>query len=110
MKFRALYIVWCYVFCLTATNCCMSTMSTDNDRLTQSLQTVEKSIPLPYDALLDKAVGRYAAMPLSETFLPFAPSIDSALAQRGMPAELRYLPVALSGMKAICDQLLEAIK
>ena len=97
MKFRALFIAWCCVFCLTVNNCCMSS---DSDRLSQGLKTVEKSIPLPYDALLDKVVGRYAAMPLSETFLPFAPSIDSALAQRGMPAELRYLPVALSGMKA----------
>lgn len=82
----------------------MSTMSTDNDRLTQSLQTVEKSIPLPYDAMLDNVVGHYAAMPLSETFVLYAPYIDSALAQRDMPHELRYLPVALSGMKANSQQ------
>jgi len=79
-------------------------MSSDSDRLAQGLKTVEKSIPLPYDALLDKVVGRYASMPLSETFVPYASSIDSALAQRGMPAELRYLPVALSGMKANSQQ------
>ena len=101
MRSRALCIIWCCFFCLAANNCCVSS---DSDRLSQGLKTVEKSIPLPYDALLDKVVGHYAVMPLSETFVSYAPSIDSALAQRGMPAELRYLPVALSGMKANSQQ------
>ena len=96
MRFRLLFIVWSCVFCLVANNCCVSS---DSNKLAKGLKSIEKSIPLPYHESLDQVMERYASMPLSETFLKYSTMIDSAPLQRGMPTELRYLPVALSGMK-----------
>ena len=101
MRFKTLFILWCGVFCLAANNCCVSSGS---DRLAHELKNVEKSIPLPYHESLDQVVSRYASWPLSETFTHYSDFIDAALQQRGMPSELRYLPVALSGMKGNSQQ------
>lgn len=61
---------------------------------------MEKDIPLPYHSALDKTVKQLSTTSLPKTFTKYEAFIDSALMQRGMPLELRYLPYALSGMKA----------
>lgn len=97
MKFRALFILWSCVFCLTANNCCVSSGS---DAFANELKSMEKAIPLPYNDALDKTVKLLDGKNLPVTFTKYEAFIDSALIQRGMPLELRYLPYALSGMRA----------
>lgn len=97
MKFNALIIIWSCIFCLAANNCCVSSGS---DGMAKELKSMEKSIPLPYHDALDKTVKQLADKSLPETFTKHQAFIDTALAQRDMPLELRYLPYALSGMKA----------
>ena len=97
MKFRTLFIIWSCIFCLAANNCCVSSGS---DSFANELKSMEKDIPLPYHEVLDKTVKQLANKSLPNTFMKYEAFIDSALVQRGMPMELRYLPYALSGMKA----------
>ena len=74
-------------------------MSSDSDKLTQGLKKTEKSIPLPYHDGLEKTIQDFTSKPFSNQFLAYEAMIDTALSQRNMPAELRYLPLALSGMR-----------
>jgi membrane-bound lytic murein transglycosylase D len=97
MKFKALFILWSCIFCLAANNCCVSSGS---DGLARELKSLEKDIPLPYHDALDKTVKQLSGKSLPTTFTKYEAFIDTALVQRGMPLELRYLPYALSGMKA----------
>ena len=97
MKFRALFILWSCIFCLAANNCCVSSGS---DSLARELKSLEKDIPLPYHDALDKTVKQLSGKSLPTTFTKYEAFVDTALVQRGMPFELRYLPYALSGMKA----------
>ncbi|MBR4562680.1 MAG: LysM peptidoglycan-binding domain-containing protein [Bacteroidales bacterium] len=97
MKFRALFILWSCIFCLAANNCCVSSGS---DAFANELKSMEKAIPLPYNDALDKIVKQLDGKSLPITFTKYEAFIDTALAQRGMPSELRYLPYALSWMKA----------
>ena len=97
MKFKALFIIWSCIFCLAANNCCVSSGS---DGLAKELKSLEKDIPLPYHNALDKTVKQLSGKSLPTTFTKYEAFIDTALVQRGMPMELRYLPYALSGMKA----------
>ncbi len=91
-----LFIIWTCLFCLAAHNCCVSS---DSDKLTQGLKKTEKSIPLPYHDGLEKTIQDFSSKPFSNQFLTYSALIDTALSQRNMPAELRYLPLALSGMR-----------
>ena len=91
-----LFIIWTCLFCLAAHNCCVSS---DSDKLTHELKETEKNIPLPYHEGLENTVKHYSSLTLSNQFLTYSAFIDSALSQRNMPAELRYLPLALSGMR-----------
>lgn len=91
-----LFIIWTCLFCLAAHNCCVSS---DSDKLTQGLKKTEKSIPLPYHEGLEKTILNYTTTPFSNQFLTYSAFIDTALSQRNMPSELRYLPLALSGMR-----------
>ena len=97
VKFKALFILWSCIFCLAANNCCVSSGS---DAFANELKSMEKAIPLPYNDALDKIVKQLDGKSLPMTFTKYEAFIDTALAQRGMPSELRYLPYALSGMKA----------
>jgi membrane-bound lytic murein transglycosylase D len=74
-------------------------VSSDSDKLTQGLKKTEKSIPLPYHDGLEKTIQDFSSKPFSNQFLTYSALIDTALSQRNMPAELRYLPLALSGMR-----------
>jgi len=75
-------------------------VSSGSDGMAKELKSMEKSIPLPYHDALDKTVKQLADKSLPGTFTKYQAFVDTALAQRGMPLELRYLPYALSGMKA----------
>lgn len=97
MKFRALFVFWACFFCLAANNCCVSS---DKEVFAKELKSMEKDIPLPYHEALDKTMKQLADKNLPTTFMTHETFIDSALLQRGMPLELKYLPYALSGMKA----------
>ena len=97
MKFKALLILWSFFFCLAANNCCVSSGS---DEMAKELKSMEKDIPLPYHDALDKTMEQLADKNLPETFTRYQAFVDTALVQRGMPLELRFLPYALSGMKA----------
>jgi len=96
MRFKALFILWCSVFCLAANNCCVSS---DSDRLASALKNMEKAIPLPYHTALDETVRSYETKPLPDMFVIYESFLDSALTERDMPLELKYLPLALSEMK-----------
>ena len=97
MRFKILFIFWTCVFCLAVNNCCVSS---DSDKIAEGLKKWEKTIPLPYHDGLDKTVNLYANKTLSDNFLTYSAIIDTALMQRNMPLELRYLPLALSGMRS----------
>ena len=96
MKIKILKILWLFVFCLAANNCCVSS---DSDRIAKRLKSLEHTLPLPYHERLDKAVQAYSAKALPDAFVVSEPFLDSALSQHGMPKEMKYLPLALSGMR-----------
>ena len=96
MRFKVLFILWTSIFCLAVNNCCVSS---DSDKIIEGLKKCEKTIPLPYHDGLERTVNLYANKSLSDNFLTYSALIDTALVQRNMPLELRYLPLALSGMK-----------
>ena len=83
--------------CLMASASCAST---DAQAIAKRLKSLEKDIPLPYnDALIDVA-DRYAAKPLPASFLAYEAFVEPELQKRGMPLEIKCLPVALSQMKS----------
>ena len=96
MKIRFLKILLLFAFCLAANNCCVSS---DSDKIVKRLKSLESTLPLPYHERLDKAVQTYANKTLPDAFLVSERFLDSALAQRGMPKEMKYLPLALSAMR-----------
>ena len=97
MKYKALIVFWSCIFCLAANNCCVSS---GKNGMAKELKSIEKDIPLPYHEALDKTMKELANKSLPKTFKNHEAFVDSALVQRSIPLELRYLPYALSGMKA----------
>ena len=100
MRIRVLFIIWSCLFCLVDNNCCLASGSNE---LAKELKSMEKDILLPYHSALDKTVKQLSTTSLPKTFTKYEAFVDSVLIQRGMPLELRYLPYALSGMKANYD-------
>lgn len=96
MRFKVLFILWTSIFCFAVNNCCVSS---DSDKIAEGLKKWEKTIPLPYHEGLERTVNLFATKQLSDNFLTYSAIIDTALVQRDMPLELRYLPLALSGMR-----------
>ena len=78
-----------------ANNRCVS--SANND-FANELKSNENVIPFPYHSSLDNTVSQLAGKSLPETFTRYEAFVDSALAERNIPMELKYLPYALSGM------------
>ena len=89
-------LIWFCLFCLAASD---GFAASDPDELALALDKLETHIPLPYHDGLETTVVRMAGKPMSNTFLTESAMIDSALLRRGMPLELRYLPLAMSGMR-----------
>ena len=96
MKFKVLFIIWTSIFCLAVNNCCVSS---DSDKVIEGLKKWEKTIPLPYHDGLEKTINLFANKSLSDNFATYSAMIDTALMHRNMPLELKYLPLALSGMR-----------
>ena len=96
MKFKVLFIIWTSIFCLAVNNCCVSS---DSDKVIEGLKKWEKTIPLPYHDGLERTINLFANKSLSDNFVTYSTMIDTALMHRNMPLELKYLPLALSGMR-----------
>lgn len=96
MKIKLLKIVCLFVFCLAANNCCVSS---DSDKIVKRLKNLESTLSLPYHERLDKTIQSYTSKSLPDAFVVSEPFLDSALAQRGMPQQMKYLPLALSAMR-----------
>lgn len=97
MRSKILAILWSCFFCLAVHNSCVSS---DNSDIAKELESMEHGIPMPYHKALDKKVTQLAKKQLPETFKVHESFIDSMLLVHNMPTELKYLPYALSGMKA----------
>lgn len=99
MKFNLLIIFWSCLFVLTANNRCASSVNEgNNEGIVKELKDNESAIPLPYNAALDNTVKQLAEKNLPKTFTKYEAFIDSALVERNIPMEVKYLPYALSGM------------
>lgn len=96
MKFRLLFILLSCLVCLMVNNCCVSS---GMDNVPNELKSTEKGIPLPYHEDLAEMLKSRASKPVSSVFLQYEPFLDSALTERKMPLELKYLPLSLSGMR-----------
>lgn len=97
MNYRALTIVFSILFCLTTNHCCVSSGS---DAITKELKTIEKKeIPLPFHPDLVNVVEKYENESLPDLFLNQEALIEAELESRGIPLELKYLPLAFSGMR-----------
>ena len=60
---------------------------------------MEKDIPLPYHDALVKVVKRYETKPLPAVFAEFDSFVEDELLKRGIPLEMKYLPMALTDHK-----------
>lgn len=89
------------MFCLATSHQCMSS---GTDKLPETLKQLEKEVPLPYHQDLDAIVRKLSNTAIPAAFAAHEPFLDSLLLDRGMPQELKYLPLALSGMKADYQQ------
>ena len=78
-------------------------MSSDAQTVAKRLKTMENGLPLPFHDDLVKRIDRLAATTFPDTFTEYDAFVEGELAQRGMPLELRCLPLALSGMKTYYD-------
>lgn len=96
MKFNRISIIALFVFCLAASGSCVSS---DADIVAKKLKTMEKDIPLPYNDNLLKRIDRYASKTFSNAFTEYDTFVETELTKRGMPLELRCLPLALSDMR-----------
>jgi len=96
MNFKALVIVLSLVFCVTVNNRCVSS---DANAISKELKTMEKDIPLPYHEDLIQFVERYRERELPELFTKYESFIETELQQRGIPVEMKYLPISLSEMQ-----------
>lgn len=76
-----------------------SCVSSANDGLNRKLKGTEKTIPLPYHDTLVGKVRLLEQKQLPLNFGTYETFIESELAQREMPIELKYLPYALSGFR-----------
>ena len=96
MKSNRLTIILSFIFCLLASNCCVSS---DAQGMAKKLKAMEKDIPLPYHEALPSIVQNRASKTISCDMERYETFIDKELAKRSMPLEMKYLPFALSQMK-----------
>ena len=101
MKFRLLSIISTFVFCFAACNSCVSS---DAHTVQKRLKAMENDLPLPFHDDLVKRIDFYAAKTFPNTFSALDTFLEAELTRRGMPLELRCLPLALSGMRTDYQQ------
>ncbi len=70
----------------------------DSVQVCKRLATIERAIPLPYHPTLGAAIQTYEAKPLPAEFVKYDSLITQELRRNQLPEELRFLPLALSGM------------
>ena len=101
MKINRIPIIILFVFCLAASGSCVSS---DAEIVAKRLKTMEKDIPLPiHDGLL-KRIDKMAKKTFPNNFTKYDSFVEVELTKRGMPLELRCLPLALSGMRTYYRQ------
>ena len=93
MNVRTLVIVLSSVFCMTVNNRCVSS---DANAISKELKTMENEVPLPYHQDLLIFMERYRDRALPESFIKYESFIETELQQRGIPLEMKYLPISLS--------------
>lgn len=96
MKFKIIGIAFAWVICLASGACCLPS---DGLTIAKKLKMMEDAIPLPYHDALPDIVKRCAAEPVVFDFEAFGPFVEAELSKRGIPLEIKYLPMALSRMK-----------
>ena len=101
MKFKLLSIISTFVFCFAACNSCVSS---DAHTVQKRLKAMENDLPLPFHDDLVKRIDFYAAKTFPNTFSTLDTFLEAELTRRGMPLELRCLPLALSGMRTDYQQ------
>lgn len=72
--------------------------SPDSTQVCKRLSTIQGQIPLPYHPALRTAIQTYEAKPLPADFIRYDSLITQELHRNQLPEELRFLPLALSGM------------
>ncbi|MBO4328340.1 MAG: LysM peptidoglycan-binding domain-containing protein [Bacteroidales bacterium] len=72
--------------------------SPDSTQVCKRLATIEGQIPLPYHPALKTAIQTYEAKPLPAEFVRYDSLIIQELRNSQLPEELRFMPLALSGM------------
>lgn len=101
MKVKWMTIIALFVFCLAANGSCVPS---DADVVAKRLKAMEHDIPLPFHEDLLKHIDRMAEKTFPKTFVEYDTFVEAELNRRGMPLELRCLPLALSGMKTYYRQ------
>lgn len=101
MKFKLLSIISTFVLCFAAINCCVSS---DAHTVAKRLKSLENIVPLPFHDDLVKRIDYYSAKTFPNTFATLDTFMESELNKRGMPLELRCLPLALSEMRTYFQQ------
>ena len=96
MKFKSLLIFLALFFCLMANNCCVSSGA---NGLSDELKAKEGVIALPYHDDLAEYIKVQREKPLPEAFVRYESFFDKELQARGLPPELKFLPVSLTGMQ-----------
>lgn len=72
--------------------------SPDSTQICKRLATIEGQIPLPYHPALMTAIQTYEAKSLPVEYIRYDSLIRQELQRNALPEELRFLPLALSGM------------
>lgn len=70
----------------------------DSVQVCRRLASIEGSVSLPYHASLLAAIKECAARPLPAEFVQYDSLLTTEIQRRGLPLELKYLPLALSRM------------
>ena len=96
MRFRLLSIVSTFILCFATCNCCVSS---DAHVVKKRLKAMENELPLPFHDDLVKRIDFYSAKTFPNIFAELDTFVEAELTRRGMPLELRCLPLALSGMR-----------
>ncbi len=101
MIFRRLTIIIALFCCIAGVR---AATATDSVTISKHLTLIERAIPLPYHRSLARDIKQFSSKALPADYASFETFIDHELSKRAMPAELKYLPMSLSGMKADYDE------
>lgn len=101
MIFRRLTIIIALFCCIAGVR---AAAATDSVTISKRLAVIERAVPLPYHRSLTRDIKQFSSKALPADYASFETFIDHELSKRAMPAELKYLPMSLSGMKADYDE------